>query len=1029
MPDITGTNEDDVLQGSSGNDTINGLGGNDTLYSGGGNDTLNGGAGNDFIQVQGGIGTVTGGDGNDTITTTYVANLASCDAGSGDDIVFLDGGSVVTASLTGGDGNDLLHINGGVALQGTSFSAAGSSFEHLQLDDNNLIDADTGSNTIDFSDATGSGVLLRGNGGNDVLIGTSMADTLWGGDGNDTLIGGGGNDTLWGFEGNNLLDGGAGDDYLNSGGNNTLGNSTLIGGDGNDTLIGQWGNATLIGGAGDDLLYGGPGNSTADYSDASGGVTVSLAIEGPQAVGGGQGTDTLSSIENLIGSRFNDTLTGSQANNTLYGGDGDDILSGGNMNTGYTGNDVLYGGNGNDTLYGISGNNILSGDAGNDRLYGGYDNDTLYGGDGNDTIAGGAGVDTIVGGTGDDVLAGSATSTAVFADARADCTVTRNADGTITVATATEGTDTLSGFGMLQFSDQSVATTTLRYNRQGTDGSDTLTYAVTDQNVSAPASLDGGAGNDTLVLDLSQFATTLNPIWWAATYLGTDDTHTVGQLTPCEMGFDANGQYVGHFDIDLTFTNIENLTVTGSAYSDSIWWMGGNNTFLSGAGDDLFSLEVAGNSVYDGGDGTDTLDYQYALFTGGINLSLGVTGAQAVGNGTITISNVENLTGSVGNDTLAGNSGDNVLNGLGGNDTVVFSQAFAAYTILVNGDGSLSVSGPDGNDTLVQIETLQFAGQTMNLIVADGSGTGSTLSGTTGDDILYGNSGSDTLSGGTGDDVLNGGAGDDLLQGGSGSDLLDGGDGNDTLLGGTGDDVITGGAGDDLLQGGSGSNVLDGGDGIDTVSYSDASRSVDISLTVDPCASVSSFALMSAGTTGAAAKTSSTSAGNKGCGKHDADTLISIENLTGSDYADRLTGNAGDNVLSGGRGNDTLIGGGGNDTLDGGAGNDTAVFAGRYRQYTITRTDNGYTVSGPGTTALLIDVEKLKFDDRTVKIDKAVNPPGRRGGQPGSDWTVSDCIDGPDWLCKGDTDIWSGVSIASGHLGAASLWSIVAGGR
>jgi len=52
------------------------------------------------------------------------------------------------------------------------------------------------------------------------------------------------------------------------------------------------------------------------------------------------------------------------------------------------------------------------------------------------------------------------------------------------------------------------------------------------------------------------------------------------------------------------------------------------------------------------------------------------------------------------------------------------------------------------------------------------------------------------------------------------------------------------------------------------------------------------------------------------------DVLSEVENLIGSDYADRLTGDAGANRLEGGKGDDTLSGGGGHDTLIGGAGND-----------------------------------------------------------------------------------------------------------
>ncbi|MNP27849.1 Serralysin precursor [compost metagenome] len=53
-----------------------------------------------------------------------------------------------------------------------------------------------------------------------------------------------------------------------------------------------------------------------------------------------------------------------------------------------------------------------------------------------------------------------------------------------------------------------------------------------------------------------------------------------------------------------------------------------------------------------------------------------------------------------------------------------------------------------------------------------------------------------------------------------------------------------------------------------------------------------------------------------------ADVVAGIENLIGSNYADKLTGSSGNNVLDGGRGNDQLLGGDGDDTLIGGQGKD-----------------------------------------------------------------------------------------------------------
>jgi RTX calcium-binding nonapeptide repeat (4 copies) len=75
-----------------------------------------------------------------------------------------------------------------------------------------------------------------------------------------------------------------------------------------------------------------------------------------------------------------------------------------------------------------------------------------------------------------------------------------------------------------------------------------------------------------------------------------------------------------------------------------------------------------------------------------------------------------------------------------------------------------------------------------------------TLTGTSGDDVIRGCPGRDRLFGLAGDDVLRAGAGNDDLFGGAGRDSLGGGTGNDTLGGGTGVDYLSGGAGFDVID-------------------------------------------------------------------------------------------------------------------------------------------------------------------------------------------------------------------------------------
>jgi uncharacterized delta-60 repeat protein len=124
---------------------------------------------------------------------------------------------------------------------------------------------------------------------------------------------------------------------------------------------------------------------------------------------------------------------------------------------------------------------------------------------------------------------------------------------------------------------------------------------------------------------------------------------------------------------------------------------------------------------------------------------------------------------------------------------------------------------------------------------------------------------------------------------------------NNSLFGGNLNDTLNGGDGNDALLGGAGNDSLDGGAGIDTAYYFNARAGVTVNLALTTAQNT-----LGAGT----------------------DTLLNIENLSGSSYYnDTLTGNTGNNALYGLGGNDTLDGGAGNDRLDGGAGTDTASYA------------------------------------------------------------------------------------------------------
>lgn len=181
--------------------------------------------------------------------------------------------------------------------------------------------------------------------------------------------------------------------------------------------------------------------------------------------------------------------------------------------------------------------------------------------------------------------------------------------------------------------------------------------------------------------------------------------------------------------------------------------------------------------------------------------------------------------------------------------------------------------------------------------------------------------------------LLQGGAGDDTYVVSHAATIIEAaGQGRDTVraglnwtLGANLEDLVLLGAGnlrgtgnalDNVLTGNAGANVLDGGAGRDTASYAQSAAAVVVSL-----------ALVGAQATGAG-----------------ADTLLNIENLTGSRLADRLTGNAGANVLDGGAGGDTMTGGEGSDTYICDAATDVIVETG------VTPGDVDSVVSGVNWT-------------------------------------------------------------------------------
>jgi Ca2+-binding RTX toxin-like protein len=170
----------------------------------------------------------------------------------------------------------------------------------------------------------------------------------------------------------------------------------------------------------------------------------------------------------------------------------------------------------------------------------------------------------------------------------------------------------------------------------------------------------------------------------------------------------------------------------------------------------------------------------------------------------------------------------------------------------------------------------------------------------------------------------------------------------DTITGNAASNSLSGGAGNDAISGGAGNDIINGEAGTDTAAYLDATAAVTVSLssgtssggagsdTLIDIENVigSIFADTISGNNNAnnlsgdaGDDTLIASAGNDALtGGSGSDTLLAIENLSGSSFADTISGNSNANNLSGDAGDDTLIASAGNDTLDGGSGSDTANY-------------------------------------------------------------------------------------------------------
>jgi RTX calcium-binding nonapeptide repeat (4 copies) len=315
--------------------------------------------------------------GTATLTNTDFVRVLEEGAGSGTSVSILNAPEFASGPmflLANANGSNTLQVFGVSApvhfvlgVQGIDADGDGTKdISFLAVPETVRLFATAGADTISARGSLGTGAAfsassleLSGGAGNDTLEGGEQGDILEGEEGEDVLRGFGGNDRLIGDSSgqaaDDSFDGGAGSDTYalrfnvldaltidlgkTTPQDTGFGTDTIVnvenaeGTDQDDTLIGSAGPNRLAGNGGSNLLEGKGGDDeldgsgasidTVSYADAPSGVSVDLSSK---TASGGDGTDALNNIDNVIGSRFGDNLTGNDEANVLTPGLGGDVV-------------------------------------------------------------------------------------------------------------------------------------------------------------------------------------------------------------------------------------------------------------------------------------------------------------------------------------------------------------------------------------------------------------------------------------------------------------------------------------------------------------------------------------------------------------------------------------------------------------------------------------------------------------------------------------------------------------------------------
>ena len=290
----------------------------------------------------------------------------------------------------------------------------------------------------------------------------------------------------------------------------------------------------------------------------------------------------------------------------------------------------------------------FTGGGGDDLLDGGYGNNWLYGGNGDDTLNGGRDNDQLYGDDGDDTLDGYFGNDRLYGGGGDDNLLGGRGDD-VFVFGADSGHDTIEDFELdfdkIQFSEAGITFTDLRIEANG--GSARVSW--------------GDEGQSITLTDVADTYLT------ESSFLFSDDTQP---------------------DAD---------TLTGTAGDDTLTGTAGDDTIDGLAGDDTLHGS-SGADTLNGGPGADTADYSQS--NAGVLVRLHDARAVRFGHAEgDTLTGIEHLIGSRHNDTLAGDGGDNRLEGRDGND-VLYGGPTGGDDMMDGGNGDDRLFGGRGNDML-----------------------------------------------------------------------------------------------------------------------------------------------------------------------------------------------------------------------------------------------------------------------------------------------------------------------------------------